>query len=185
MPQQGSEVIPDVLDPSRYSDVVATILNGEQIELVAVRTICVKFRPPIILTTGNKIRLTVAGPGAGIATLSKTYIGPASIAAANAWQFSAATQITWNGGAADLTAFGGGAWVSDIVNFSFDASAPLIVAFELPIGSRAPFGTIGQDNVISFYKDGVSESASLAKGTGYTPLPGFNFFIQRLEASNA
>jgi hypothetical protein len=177
--QQGSYAT----SPRDFQAVFAPDASGEWPELAAAQTLVIKLRTPILGATGNKIRLAVKAPKIGTLTLSKSYIGPASTSG-NAWNFSAATQITWDGGVAART-FEEGTIFSDDIDFNLDAKAAVLLAFELPIAARQPFARNLGSDVITYFKDAVSEAASIGKGAGYSAVPGYAFSIARLEAAIA
>jgi hypothetical protein len=173
-------LIPFPFGESSFETCVEKVNTLETI-LAANYTVVNKIRPPALLVSGTKVRLTVeAGLRAG-GTVSATYIGLSSISG-DPWDFaSTPTQITWDT-ATSLTLLVGKVHVSDEIDFTLDATKAITIAYNITSGCRLRYtGNLGT-NYLAYSKSGVSEAGTVNKGASYVPTSGYNHLLTKLEA---
>ena len=149
-------------------------------------TLINKYQPTALNAAGAYVRLTVIGPltAGQTCTLSNTYIGkPATSGDAYDFLAGTATRITWDGNNS-VTLAAGEVRSSDVVSYTLD-DVPTLICFDAASGSYVRYrsGLNTSKNTV-YFRSSTTEAGTDNKTSGYSPLGGFSYAINVLEAGN-
>lgn len=167
----------ETIDATPWNTALELTPLGFTAALAAVRTYVNKMMPAAMAHSGNRWRITAQGPFA----FDSMWLGPA-VTSGKAWDFSAATAVTWDTGSASKTVTDDGEYLSDVITFEHDPSKALLCAIEAPIGAVLPvIYNLPASRFSAFWFAGA-EGNDTTKSAGYTPEAGIQYLIRKLEA---
>ena len=133
--------------------------------------------------TGTQVRITLAGPSAGSITLNRILISrPDPTIGADPYDSGPdLTDLVPGGGVTTLAA--GGSAILGPVNYVFDSSQDLLIAFDIS-GTQGPFNlrnTSPLPGADQFGQFGLAEAGTPNRTTGYGVAQNILYFIEKIE----
>lgn len=126
-----------------------------------------RFAAALFSVAGSKIRLHFTGSTAIDSNIGPVYVGHGA-SAGDAYDFEAApTQVTFQGGNASAVIPAGDTFASDLIDFDYDDTKPLLVAmYQSGTGTGTRYADPGA-NYAQYHKI-ASDETSVVDATGYT-----------------
>ena len=161
-----------------FTDAVNEALPLDRSGLAGYTVVC-KIHPEEMAAVGNRFRLVVKGPNVSGANIGIEMLAGLVAEEGNAYDFlaSSAVQVTFNG-SNSFSVNAGEEIQSDEIDFIYDKSHGLLIAFDVDTAAIVPYVAALGDGFITYVSaSAATEADSDAKSAGYDAFPGTLFGI--------